>query len=224
MSDVVGATFKIKLHDVKLLVRKMKISPSVLVAHAKALEIGNAKYPIRRVITKSFTISAGNWDFSQENVFSGRLPSRLTVAFIDNNAFNGAFDKNPFNFKNYYLTQIKIFIDGQAHQIKPIECNFPNNQSITGSMSLFCGSGKYMKDDGNEISREDYANGFTLYSFDLSPDLNGDDHFNLIKEGSIRIDVKFGTALPNTVNCIVHSEFENILEIDRNRSILFDYK
>src|SRR6266516_5049889 len=56
MSDVAQATFKIKLHDVKLLVRKIKLSPSIFVAHAKALEIDNAKYPLHRVVCKTFTI------------------------------------------------------------------------------------------------------------------------------------------------------------------------
>src|SRR6266516_5004450 len=93
MSDVVGATFKIKLHGVKLLFRKIKISPSIFVAHAKALEIGNAKYPLRRVVTKSFTVPRGNLDFSQENVFSGQLPTRLVIGFVDNASFNGAFDR-----------------------------------------------------------------------------------------------------------------------------------
>src|SRR6266516_3231525 len=93
MSDVAGATFKIKLHDVKLLVRKIKISPSIFVAHAKALEVGNCKYPLRRVVTKSFTVPRGNLDFSQENVFSGQLPTRLVIGFVDNASFNGRSTK-----------------------------------------------------------------------------------------------------------------------------------
>lgn len=41
----------VKLHilDAVLKVRKVKIAPSVLIAHAKALTIANAKYPITRV-------------------------------------------------------------------------------------------------------------------------------------------------------------------------------
>ena len=69
MSDVQQAAFKIKLHDVKLLIRKIKLSPSVFVAHAKALEIGHAKYPIKRVVCKTFTIPRGNLDFTLENLF-----------------------------------------------------------------------------------------------------------------------------------------------------------
>ena len=36
MSDAAQPTFKVKLHDVKLLIRKVKLSPSVFVAHAKS--------------------------------------------------------------------------------------------------------------------------------------------------------------------------------------------
>ena len=223
MSDVAQATFKIKLHDVKLLVRKVKLSPSVFVAHAKALEIGNAKYPIKRVITKTFTIPRGNLDFSQENVFAGQIPTRLVIGMVDNDSYNGQYDKNPFNFKNYNLTQIKVFLDGQQQMIRPIEPNFATNQTIMAYMSLYAGTGKLQRDEGNDITREDYKNGYSLYCFDLTPDLAEDDHFNLAKEGNVRIDVKYGTALPNTINVIVYAEFENILEIDRNRNVIYDY-
>src|SRR6267154_215520 len=223
ISDVAQASFKIKLHDVKLLIRKIKISPSVFIAHAKALEVGNAKYPIRRVICKTFTIPRGNLDFSQENLFSGQLPSRLVTGMVDNDSYNGIYDKNPFNFKHYSLTQIKVFLDGQNQHVRPIEPNFTTNQTIMGYMSLFNGTGKQQKDEGNDITREDYANGYTLYGFDLTPDFSEDYHFNLAKDGAVRVDVKFAAALANTINVIVYAEFENILEIDRNRSILFDY-
>jgi hypothetical protein len=41
-----------------LLFGKIKLSPSVFLAHAKTLDSETAKYPIRRVICKSFTVPA----------------------------------------------------------------------------------------------------------------------------------------------------------------------
>ena len=38
------------------------------------------------------------------------------------------------------------------------------------------GFNKMYKDAGNNISREDYPNGCTLYAFDITPDLNEDWH------------------------------------------------
>jgi hypothetical protein len=51
-----GATqFKVVVTFASLLIRKVKISPSVYLAQTKTLENGMAKYPIRRVICKTFT-------------------------------------------------------------------------------------------------------------------------------------------------------------------------
>ena len=223
MSDAQQPAFKIKIHDCKLLVRKIKLSPSVFVAHAKALEVGNAKYPIRRVICKTFTIPRGNLDFSQESLFTGQLPTRLVIGCVDNDAYNGVYDKNPFNFKNYSLTQIKVYLDGQHQHIKPLEPNFVTRQTVAAYMSLFSGTGKQQRDEGNDISREDYSGGYTLYAFDLTPDLAEEGHFNLTKDGSVRLDLKFAVGLPNTINVIAYAEFENVIEIDRNRNVIFDY-
>jgi len=223
MSNENGAAYKIKILDCKLFVRKAQLSASVFVAHAKALEAGNAKYPIRRVVCKSFSVPRGNLSFTQENVFSGQLPTRLVIGLVDNAAFNGSYALNPFNFKNYGLTQLKVFMDGQQHHIKPLEPNFTTGEYIASYMSLFSGTGKQQKDEGNDIDRTDYPNGYTLYAFDLTPDLAEHDHFNLTREGSLRVDMKFGAALGATINVIVYGEFENVIEIDNHRNILFDY-
>lgn len=67
MSPVGGATYKIRILGCKLYVRKVKLSPPVFLAHAEALEIGKAKFPIRRIVYKTFrpTIPRGNLNASQ---------------------------------------------------------------------------------------------------------------------------------------------------------------
>jgi hypothetical protein len=224
MSSAANPTFKIKIIDCKLFVRKVKLSPSVFLAHAKAFESGTAKYPIRRVVCKTFTVPTGNMDFTQESLFTGQIPCRLIMGCVDNDAFNGLYTKNPFNFKHYSLNQIKVYVDGQGLHVKPIEPNYNQRQYITAYASVFSGSGKLFQNEGNGITREDYPGGYSLYAFDLSPDqCESSGHFNLVKEGSVRVDMKFAAALPNTINVIAYAEFENIIEIDRNKNVLFDY-
>jgi len=50
------AQHKVVIENAILYIRKVKLSPSVFLAHAKALESTNAKYPVRRVICKSITV------------------------------------------------------------------------------------------------------------------------------------------------------------------------
>ena len=224
MSDAQNAAFRVKIHECKLLIRKVNISPSVFIAQAKAFEVGNAKYPIRRVVCKSYSIGTGMRDNVHEGLFTGQIPSRIVIAMVDNQAFNGSYERNPFNFRHFNLSSIKIYVDGQAHSnIKAIECDFANHQSLAGYLSLFTGSGKYRRDEGLDIDRQDYERGYTLFAYDLSPDLTEEGYFNLVKEGSIRVELKFAQALPNTINVIAYAEFESIIEINREKQVLIDY-
>jgi hypothetical protein len=90
-------------------------------------------------------------------------------------------------------------------------------------MSLFSGKGKANQNEGNDIDRFDFTNGYALYAFHLTPDLSEDDHFNLARQGTVRINMKFANALPNTITVVAYAEFENTIEIDRNRSVIFDF-
>lgn len=65
---------------------------------------------------------------------------------------------------------------------------------------LFSGTSKHNTDEGIDISRSDYNNGYalTLYAFDLTSDLSNDDDFNLVWHKSVRLALRFSTLLPTT--------------------------
>lgn len=79
--------------------------------------------------------------------------------------------------------------------------------------------------EGDFISRTDYANGYCLFAFDFTPDLcsNVNGHWNLVKHKRVRIEVRFKEALINTVNCIVYAEYDNIFEIDSSCQVSVDF-
>ncbi|ELT93030.1 hypothetical protein CAPTEDRAFT_210574 [Capitella teleta] len=89
---------------------------------------------------------------------------------------------------------------------------------------LFHATGKLGLDAGNGIGRSDYVgNGYALHVLDLSPDLSDGNHLELREKGTVGLEIHFATALPNTINVVVYSEFENLIEVDRNRRVIFDY-
>ena len=90
--------YRVKIVSAVMRIRKVKISPSIYLAHAKTLENGTAKYPNKRVICKTFTVPAGYLDFVQEKLFSGQLPTRLIIACVDNKSFNGVLHITVLQF------------------------------------------------------------------------------------------------------------------------------
>ena len=217
--------YRVHILEATLFVRRMKLSPSIQLGHSRALERGNAKYPVRRVLCKMMSVPAGNMTLTQDHVFLGSLPNRIVIGCVDNTAFNGSFTRNPFNFEHYNVTSVAIHVDGEQIPSKPLRPTFqgPSRNYVRAYHTLFSGTNKMFEDQGNEISRSDYGNGYTLYAFDLTPDLTCGGHFNLQKQGNLRLEINFGQALARTINVIVYAEFENIIEIDRARNIVFDY-
>ena len=45
----------------------------------------------------------------------------------------------------------------------------------------------------------------------------------MAKQGTVHVELKFGTALASTVTVDAYAEFENVIEIDRNRNIVYDF-
>ena len=104
---------KVQIVQTSMFVRKVKLMPSVFLAHAKTLERSPAKYPIRRVVCKSFTIPQNYLDVSHEKLFSGQLPTRIVIGLVGNRAYNGDRQRNPFNFQHFNLNEIAVYLDGQ---------------------------------------------------------------------------------------------------------------
>lgn len=211
--------FKVALEHASLFVRKVKVSPGVLLGHAKSLEKTTAKYPINRVICKTYSIPQGNMSFVQDNIFTGQMPKRIVVGCVDNDAFNGSYKKSPFFFKHCHLNFIGVYVDGQPIPHNPLQPDFDNGNFIRAYHNLF----QSTENRGLYLTRSEFTEGYTLFHYDLSPDLCDGAHLNLIRHSNLRLELKFGTPLANTISLLVYAEFENIIEINKARNILYDF-
>lgn len=217
-------TTTFEILDAELYVRKAKIDSSIVLAHHRALSVASAKYPITRVDVKTITIPADTTSKSMDNIYIGVLPKRCIIGFVRTDAFNGSYTLNPYNFQHFGYTQLSMYLDSVSIPSKPFICDFANNQYIRAYNSLFEGTNINHSDTGNNISRQDYPNGYALVAIDLTPDLSASaDHISLPKTGSLRLDVQFSAPLANSVTAIIFSEFDSLITVDKNRSVVTDY-
>lgn len=215
--------YKINIQEAVLLVRRVKINPSVAIAHERALGNANVKIPINRVDVKALTVPAALQSKTIDNIFIGNMPKRVILGLVSASAFNNGPSKNPFNFQHFNHSYISL--SGDSHtQIRPIKSNFDKGQYLQSYLSLYSSSGVYFSDTGNAITRDAYAKGYGLVGFDLTEDQSAsDNHLSLPRQGSLRLDIQFSKPLTEAVTLIIYAEFDNIIEIDRDRQVFIDY-
>jgi len=193
-----------------------------MLAHAMALEKTTAKYPIKRVLVKQFVCPYKSSIFTLNGVHFGIMPTRVVVGIVNTDAFAGTLTTNPFNFKHMNIKQLTLKINSKALPYSSgLKLDFDSASGyIEGYQSLF----KNIREFGNGINPKLYKGGCSLFAFDLTPDLCSSEHYSLIKDGSLDLDVQMKNAFQDSVTFIFYLEFDNIIEITKERNVLVDYK
>ena len=204
-----------------------------MLAHAMALEQTTAKYPIKRVLLKPFVIPNSSDVFTISGIHFGIMPTRVVVGFVKTSAYGGAIEEDPFYFHHIGVTYINLKVASRSiPYAQGIRTSYYKDNYTQGYLTLH----KNIREASNGITYENYKTGNTLYAFDLTPDLCSADHFNLLKDGSLDLDVhleKDRNANPNPAlvtsgaggyTAMFYLEFDNIIEITKERQVLVDYK
>jgi hypothetical protein len=256
--DVTNNT-RIQVTETFLKVRRASISPSIMLAHSMALEKTHAKYPIKRVIVRTLPIPFSSNKFTLQGLHNGIMPTRVVLGFVRSDAARGSIWHNPFYFEHMNISEMRLLVASKSIPYSTsLKFDFRKEHEITeGYNTLF----KNIREAPNNISLTKYRDGYTLFAFDLTPDLCSAEHYSLLKDGSLDLDVTlrdqlifseniqtFGQSPAVTTNpdwtqqaagnswvsqfnqrdvaytLVYYMEFDNIIEISKDRAVLYDYK
>ena len=218
------ASFKIAFQSVTLHVRRIVLNPSVINGHATGLNKQNAIYPVNHTELINFTIPAGQKSYIKDRLFPLQAPKLLIIGMVDNDAFNGAIKKNPFNFKHFDLNKIALYREGESIPGRPLTPDFTNahySRSYAQVMQTF----HYLNaDDTNNLKYEDFGSGYTLFAYDLTADNDiSADYRHAISNNNLRLELSFKNNLPNTINVLLYAVFDAQVEITKLRDVLTSY-
>ena len=192
-SSAADSDYKVVIEDCTFRVRRINFSASIVMSHSSALKKTTSKYPTSRVDCKFASVPRGNMSGNQPNIFQGALPIRIVIGMVDADAFNGTYAKNPFNFKNYSIITMGLTVNGESLPGKPLQLRFDGGRDyIFAFQTLYAGTHKMFENQGNGIDRDECASGYTLFVFDLTPDLCFCDHAQPIRNGNVSIECKVG--------------------------------
>lgn len=220
-------TSNLIIHKSSILIRHCKINEGVLLRHNQILNSNKkATYPFSRSDIKSFLIPSGIQSISVDNIINGVLPDNLVVAFITNEAFNGSRSKNCFNFQPHELYQFTLFINGIPLSGHPLEINKYNYTRYTQAYrSLFLNTQSLYKDNSSMINYVGFRDGYFIIVLNLTPtlELTGGMCTSILRQGTVKIDLKFHDATKSTLNMLVYSETPAMFSVDKNRNVEVDY-
>ena len=96
----------------------------------------------------------------------------------------------------------------QHLQAKLLQLKFgAENDYISAFQTHFSGANKMFDNQGNDITRDEYANGYTLFVYDITPDPCLSDYKQPMKTGNASIEYKL-TPLEAAINIVVLGNFK----------------
>lgn len=226
MTAQTSPDYKVVIEDIVLKACKVQINPAVIYGHAEIMKTVNAKYPFTKTEVKQIAVAKGTVNFAQDQLFQNIRPNRVVVAFVNATGAAGDYTKNPFNFEHFLLNQIGLFVDNVPVSGNVMRLNFNSASGrtiIPAFNNMFEVSEKWLHDSGNQLDRNDFAGGYALYCFEIEPNFGNDgSYLSLLKQGNVRLEVQFSSALPHATSCIVYAEYPGYFEINAARDIILE--
>lgn len=227
MSQTTTPDYRLELEKASIFIRKVTVGDHVFLAQQQALLRSNAIYPLSYVALRSYSIPQGNENGPPDNIFLGQIPTHMIIAFVDTDARNGSYEKNPYNFKNMNVQHFVARVCGEQIPAKPITLHYETGDNRNGGreylrayQQLFLGTDRMFGDQGIIISRQDFPRGYALYAFDLRADMGCRGHYSLKRTGAVQLDITFREALPRTIDMLVYARFDSYLEITASREVV----
>lgn len=212
-----GSDYKVKLEAVVLKARMIELKPWALYAIGKTMETKPALYPFVQREMRVLNLPVGYSSGSFDNLFPDKLPSRVIMALVPADAYNGDYRKNPFWFKPFDLNDIALWVNGiEINRYTPSFKNVEGNEVAPAYLSLYETFGALGDNVSNDITLKDYAQGYAMYAYNVKPPLGSMDEDD---KGNVRVLIKFEKALTEAACLLVHAETPCTMEISESRNV-----
>ena len=211
------ASYRIKILDLRLIMRQVLIDPGVVLRHQQKLAEKNSlmRYPLTRTEVKGLEcMPPKTKQLNVNNLFTGRLPNSIIIGLLKSDALTGALGKNPFNFDNFGIKNIYLTVNQKRIPAEGYRPDFTTGNFAKAYYGLFENTGIHFSDRSNAISPDLFKSGCCLFAFDLSPDLCMNYHGHETKYGLITLHIELSKELTEAVTPICYSSYDDVFCIN----------
>lgn len=213
--------YTMKILSASIFIKKVTPNENIQNAVNMQLQKAPALFNMNRVVLVSKKIQNDGLTQTIE-ICNGIVPKRIILCMVDDIASTvGKIDKNPYNFEHNNLVSCKLCENGtNVSYSDSLKFNFEKGHFLDGYWTLFDGIDKpYL---GNNISREDYANGYMFIAYDLTANGECEPFNNIQRSGTITVDMVWSTKTEKSLKLIAYLEYDKTLKLDIYRNIIKD--
>lgn len=220
--SLLGATkkAKIKVHEIKLDVRRIICDPGVAESIRQSLQTKPVLYPMVQSKIKTYLLNSTTQSQTISQIFNGKMPRSFIVGMVASAGIDGHVNKNPFLFKHFDLKSFVPYFNGESIIPQPLTFNFSTGDYVRGYDWFLTNIG-LNKMRSVDITIEDWlANSFFL-PFDMSPDLDNAFSLRAVESGTLDFQLNFNTALEQNTTILIYASFNEVLIIDKDKNVSF---
>jgi len=181
-------------------------------------------FDMKKTDVKSYTVTVGSMQSTNENVITGLLPSRLVIALVETTNIIGSYATTPFDFDHFDLSHINVTVNGENTESFPQDLDFTSaggKRVIEAYDNVFKGLGICNSPCTIDFSLEEFKRGKTVFVYEITPfgDVN-----SLPRFGSVKVELKFKKATTKSITVLCYTETQAVLHIDHLKNVYYkDY-
>ena len=213
---------------VKLYLSQVRLNPSVYRELMTNMASGKrvVSYPTVRSEIRTYNIQQDTRHYEINNPFQNRLPNLVVIGLVKSTAFNGHTEQYPFTFKRYNLSSIKQVVRGETYPYEALELiHTDDSKDMRGYRQFLQATGSLCKSRGNMVQAVDWGHTHHCTLFADENAANGclnSPVLNPKLTGEVRLVLDFGADEGDNITAIVYAEFENLMEIDSDRTVQYN--
>ena len=215
INTTAGLSFNYKLSFARLHVKYVKPMDSGFLSTAKSLMSGGSmEYLMRNYVTHTEQFAAGQNTISISRPFQQKIPSRLYLMMVRQDALNGVFERNPLYFQHNNLINYRVSIDGIS--IVDQDVNIDN-----GAVNVYHDSQIAHGNNSHFIPYETYTKG--AFVICINTNFQNGDELTYERRGNLQIHLRLGGNLATNNILFVMGEVFTTFSIDADRSVTTNF-
>lgn len=218
MTNSATEKYKVVIEDIRLYIRFVEMHDEIVREHHLLSQRVPAVMTMNKTTIRTHLYAANTQDLRVENLFQGHcLPKSLIIGMVGQDAFNGHYNKNPYNFQHFGVQSAAITMFGKLIPNEPYTPNFGianSNDYMMMYRDMFDNIGILNNDFGNVITPNLFKGGMFFMAFDFSPDQCNGYHMHDANDSNINLEMMLTQPSTETIVLIAFAVYNTILRID----------